>query len=229
MPDPMLPAPPAAPPMPPMPIMVAKAACSAAVPTLAALLGPMLGAAPMLPMSAGDGRFSLTSCSGWPSTPRPIPTPCRPSGRVRFDLIKSHAKLPVKELLIVQHGDGLDRLDRMIIDNNGKASRLPLLVPLELHSNYSTCQAEYLLQLSLIYCIVHVGHKYPCVQRASDVEAGQELWRKAIRVPHIRTRSTSSMTSMMTTAATHVPVSTATIIPTSPISTTASPNNAAEL
>merc|ERR1719394_2104025 len=38
-----------------------------------------------------------------------------------------------------------------------------------------------------------------------------------------------SLTSMMTTAATHVPVSTATVIPTSPISTTASPNNAAEL
>ena len=88
-------------------------------------------------------------------------------------------------MLVVQHGDCLDRLNRMIIDHNGKASRLPLLVPLELHSNYSTCQAEYLetkrfhkffiserigrtnlLQLSFIYCIVHVGHEYPRVQRA---------------------------------------------------------------
>ena len=52
--------------------------------------------------------------------------------------------------LIVEHGDGLDGLDRVVELDDGVAARLPFLVPAELDGDAAAGKAEDLAHLLLV-------------------------------------------------------------------------------
>ena len=82
---------------------------------------------------------------------------------------------PVEESLVVEHGDGLDRLDRVVELDDCVSSRLSLFVPVKLGHHHASRQTENLTKLLLVNRVRQVGHKQTVVQGTFDTQGLQEL------------------------------------------------------
>ena len=100
------------------------------------------------------------------------------SGRL---VVPDHHFAAVEDL-IVEHGDGLDGLDRMTVFDDPVTPRLSVLVLVQLGVTDPPGEAENFLQLALADVVGEVGHEQPRVQRPVDVERAEELRREAVRV-----------------------------------------------
>lgn len=70
-------------------------------------------------------------------------------GRSRL-LVESDRHFSVKEGLVVQHGDGLDRLDGVVELDDGVAARLSVFVSVQLGCHNTPGQAEHFSKLLLV-------------------------------------------------------------------------------
>ena len=70
-------------------------------------------------------------------------------GRSRL-LVESDRHFPVEEGLIVQHGDGLDRLNGVVELDDGVAAGLSVFVSVQLGCHHTTGQAEHFSKLLLV-------------------------------------------------------------------------------